>query len=684
MFLRKNNKNIENNTINEEGKNKKDIIKLFSFDSNYFKKEKYKEDEEALNVKSMSFRKKIKNNMNNSLLIKRAQCPLGKECPYYKQYIELKNKLRILFHSIKKENNFQKLLMKSLSKKKLLYYNLISENEDLKKLLYFLTNKRILDFSKYEYNYTDKNNENISFKTNNYSLTEKNNSNYNTKISKSIIENNSMNKKNKKNFSKKLLLNKNISIDNTNNTITTSNNYNSYDKKVNQIRNINKNNNSINLKLPKKLSKNYIRSNILSMNSDPNQHYQLLQHFSKNQNRKLMGENYSKLSFLSSNIDYATIINNNNIIKNLHQLTKNDEDFIRTMTESSNESLLKICDMIISLINDYKEIAKLGIKMKDLINCSNKFIDSILDCNPSEVLIENTCFILNCDRASLFTLDKNSDSLIVYQAEGIKKAQIKVPKDKGVVGSCFLERKKIRIDDAYLDKRFNQDIDKKTNYRTKSILCYPLLDRNGECFGVIEAINKVISSFNEDDEELLKILAYQASIIFSNFSKTDDHRFINKQLNIIIDYAVEINYIKNKFELSEVTEDYLLNIFNCVESAFFFVEDNMIRKYKDNKIINYNINYGIVGRSIKTKDILTFQNIKKCAEFNPIVDLNITDALLTFPILGKKSKIVKGVVQVPYFGKIFKNGKPNENIMKIIKKFRKCVKNWFAIHESSN
>jgi adenylate cyclase len=377
------------------------------------------------------------------------------------------------------------------------------------------------------------------------------------------------------------------------------------------------------------------------------------------------------------NKDYTTIINNNKILINLQQLTKNDEDFIRTMTESSNESLLKICDTIISLINDYKEIAKLGLKMKDLIYSSNKFIDSILDCNPSKVLIENTCFILNCDRASLFTLDKNSDSLIIYQGEGIKKAQIKVPKDKGVVGACFLERKKIRIDDAYLDKRFNQEIDKKTNYRTKSILCYPLLDRNGECFGVIEAINKIISTFNEDDEEFLRILAYQASIIFSNFSTSDDHRFLNKQLNIIIDYNIELYNIKNKFELTEVTEDYLLNVFNCVESVFYFVEDNKIKRYKDNKITNYDINLGIIGRSIKSKDILTFVNIKRCAEFNYIVDLNITDGLLTFPILSKKSKIVRGVAQVPYFGKIFKNGKPNENIVKVIKKFRKCIKYWF-------
>ena len=103
----------------------------------------------------------------------------------------------------------------------------------------------------------------------------------------------------------------------------------------------------------------------------------------------------------------------------------------------------------------------------------------MIDNNSIKVLIENTCSILSCDRASLFILDKISDSLIVYSGEGVIKAQIKVPKDKGIVGACFMDMKKIRIDDAYLDKRFNREIDKKTNYRTKSVLCYPLIDKEG-------------------------------------------------------------------------------------------------------------------------------------------------------------------------------------------------------------
>ena len=121
-------------------------------------------------------------------------------------------------------------------------------------------------------------------------------------------------------------------------------------------------------------------------------------------------------------------------------------------------------------------------------------------------------------------------------------------------------------------------------------------------------------------------------------------------------------------------------MFDCIDSAFYFVEDNTIKRYKDNKIQKYDINIGIIGKAIKLKQILTFRNIKNCTEYNSIIDMNTSDGLLTFPILGKKDKIVRAVVQAPYIGKVYRNGKPNENEIKVIKKFRKCIKNWIQIN----
>ena len=675
MFLRKKNDNNKS-SVDIESKNKKDNLNIFHFESKLFQNSDNNKNKDLsfsnlINVNKNSSRKNEK-----SLLIIGSKCPFEKKCPYYKKYIYFKNELIKLISSIIRVKNFNHSLLNSLSKRANLYYNLITENEELKKVLQKMKKKKIIDLDlNQKQNFCDSNG---SFKksdrsynynkNNNYSITENDFFKNNFSISKSPIK--------KKKGMLKLILNGDLNTK-TKSKIKSDNNSQNHFFSYIQKPKLLDNNQNIN-KIRKSINNTNLRANILAISSDPNKYYEIIHNYSKQQNQKLIGDS-PRFSFLSSNIDYRYITKNNKILINLEQLTKNDEHFLKEMTDSSNEVMLKYCDMIIALINDYKEIIKVGLRMKNFIRVSNKFLNSIIDNNPSKVLIENTCSILNCDRASLFILDKGSDSLIVYSGEGIKKAQIKVPKDKGLVGACFLSAMKIRIDDAYLDKRFNKEVDKKTNYRTKSILCYPLVDRDGECFGVIEAINKFFSSFNEDDEELLKLLAYQASVIFRSISSNDDYKFLNLKLNIIIDYNLEINFIKDKYEFTEKTEETLLNLFNCNNSSFYFIEENIIKRYKENKIQNYDINLGIIGKSIQSKQILTFHNIKNCELFNSIIDMNISDGLLTFPVIGTDNNVI-GVVQVPYMGKVYQDGKPNDNEINIINKFSKCIKNWTEIN----
>ena len=74
----------------------------------------------------------------------------------------------------------------------------------------------------------------------------------------------------------------------------------------------------------------------------------------------------------------------------------------------------------------------------------------------------------------------------------------------------------VRIDNAYSVPRFNREIDKKTNYYTKTILSVPIRDMNGKVVGVVEAINKHNGIFTADDEGLLTMLATQAGLILRN------------------------------------------------------------------------------------------------------------------------------------------------------------------------
>ena len=81
----------------------------------------------------------------------------------------------------------------------------------------------------------------------------------------------------------------------------------------------------------------------------------------------------------------------------------------------------------------------------------------------------------------------------------------------------------VNIRNAYLDPRFNSAIDKKLDYKTKSLLVCPILEGT-KVLGVLQCINKLGNQkgFSREDEELLRIFAEFASVILSNAIKHNE------------------------------------------------------------------------------------------------------------------------------------------------------------------
>ncbi len=60
-----------------------------------------------------------------------------------------------------------------------------------------------------------------------------------------------------------------------------------------------------------------------------------------------------------------------------------------------------------------------------------------------------------------------------------------MPSNKGIIGYTVNNKVTVNIKDAYEDDRFNREIDKKTGYRTKSILSIPVFNENNSILAVI-------------------------------------------------------------------------------------------------------------------------------------------------------------------------------------------------------
>ena len=138
MFLKK--RDNETYTIEFERKNENNNKKIFPFDLSLFKDSKNKK--QYLILKSKNNIIDSKNNDEKSTSPINSNCLLGKKCPYYKKYLNLKIELIKLLSSIIKVKDFNHSLLNSLSKRTSLYYNLISENEDLKRLLHRIKSKK--------------------------------------------------------------------------------------------------------------------------------------------------------------------------------------------------------------------------------------------------------------------------------------------------------------------------------------------------------------------------------------------------------------------------------------------------------------------------------------------------------------------------------------------------------------
>lgn len=132
-------------------------------------------------------------------------------------------------------------------------------------------------------------------------------------------------------------------------------------------------------------------------------------------------------------------------------------------------------------------------------------------------ITEETKQALNTDRATVFLLNKKTHELWSKVASGMGQEEIRFPAHMGLAGHVAMTGEIINIEDAYNDSRFNKDIDKKTGYRTKTVLCIPMRNLKHEIIGVFQVINKLDGEyFSKEDEALLVAIASLAATSVEN------------------------------------------------------------------------------------------------------------------------------------------------------------------------
>ncbi|MCP4649603.1 MAG: GAF domain-containing sensor histidine kinase [PVC group bacterium] len=150
----------------------------------------------------------------------------------------------------------------------------------------------------------------------------------------------------------------------------------------------------------------------------------------------------------------------------------------------------------------------------------NKFLGYIDDLNRLLTLImQEASKAVTAEASSIAIYDQDEKNLKFTVALGEKGEQIKTIKielGQGVIGAAARDMKPVNIADVTKHENLNANIDKKTGFKTKSVLAVPIM-HNWKLIGALEVINKKNADyFSRQDEELLEIIAGQAAIAIEN------------------------------------------------------------------------------------------------------------------------------------------------------------------------
>lgn len=98
--------------------------------------------------------------------------------------------------------------------------------------------------------------------------------------------------------------------------------------------------------------------------------------------------------------------------------------------------------------------------------------------------------LFDAERASLFLVEPKRDTLLLRVSDNLPETPIRIPIGSGIAGAVAATGRPVRVDDAYADPRFNPEVDRLLDYRTRSLLCLPIRRRNGEVFAVAQLLNR--------------------------------------------------------------------------------------------------------------------------------------------------------------------------------------------------
>ncbi|XP_077284097.1 dual 3',5'-cyclic-AMP and -GMP phosphodiesterase 11-like isoform X3 [Arctopsyche grandis] len=305
-------------------------------------------------------------------------------------------------------------------------------------------------------------------------------------------------------------------------------------------------------------------------------------------------------------------------------------------------------------------------------------------------ILQNVSILLNADRGSLFLVQGEKGGgctphttprarCLVSKLFDVcprstlremeRKEEIRVPWGTGIVGYVAESGEPVNIPDAYKDERFNHDIDVLTGYKTRTLLCMPIKDFNGDVIGVAQVINKQNDCpFTPNDEQVFAGYLQFCGIGLRNAQLYERSQLEVKRNQVLLDLARMI------FEEQSTIEHMVLRILTHTQSliqcqrvqvllvheaskgsfsrVFDFEANDLSVEDSDSRTSPFEsrfpINIGITGYVATTGETVTIPNAYDDERFDASVDEGTGfkhTTILCMAIKNSSGQII-GVIQL--------------------------------------
>jgi signal transduction histidine kinase len=168
--------------------------------------------------------------------------------------------------------------------------------------------------------------------------------------------------------------------------------------------------------------------------------------------------------------------------------------------------------------NDYANSMSLLQRYDRLLELTTELV-STLDLKALlQTIVEAAKELTGSQAAALLLYNQQRNHLYFEAATDrlrMDDTLIAIPMDKSVAGWIFIQQQPLLVEASETKSRFFHDTDLVTSSPAHTILGVPLRTKQ-KCIGVIEAVNKLEGSFDNEDQRVLEALGAQAAIAIEN------------------------------------------------------------------------------------------------------------------------------------------------------------------------